>query len=220
MGSAIVKRGGMIPHTYRSLMSIYSGIETKWGFSLPAGYRVLADCGAMDYEHPNYLRLTHVNEWYFPPKLYGQELPDYWRPGFVPFAQNCMADRLAWALEWSNGGDIPVVFCPNSLNMARGYAPNFEGAVYRALIEELSGSWLGMGLGVQLPELKQLFARYIEMVEPVLPASWAKTLRRSLECEMWADEDGAHLIGDDRADEIIKSDLSFPQLGEQLRYTR
>lgn len=201
-------------------MSIYSGIETRWGFTLPVGYRVLADCGAMDYEHPNYLRLTHFGEWYFPPKLYGQELPNHWRSGFIPFAQNSMGDRLAWALEWSNGSDIPVVFCINSFSMARGYAPNFAGAVYRALIEEFSGSWLGEGLGLQSLDLKKRFARYIEVIEVMLPETWTSTLRRALDRELWTDEDGAHLIDDSRADEIIQNDLSFSHLGDQLHYTR
>src|SRR5690348_14105102 len=116
-------------------------VDNRWGIRLPHEYLAMAHSGLLDSEHPNYLRLTDVR-WFHLAHVFGQDIPEYWKPGVIPFAGSPKGDRLCWVLDWQNDRDTPTAFCLRGASWANGYAPNFVGTVYRALLEEFSGSML------------------------------------------------------------------------------
>jgi len=44
-------------------MNIAERIQARWGMKLPDEYLLLSQTSALDFESPNYLRLTQIKEW-------------------------------------------------------------------------------------------------------------------------------------------------------------
>lgn len=201
-------------HTF---MNIAQRIEARWGMKLPDEYLLLSQTGALDFESPNYLLLTQIKEWYIPAKVEGQIVPEYWKPTFVPFAASPMADRLCWVNSWRSPEGIGTAFCFRSSSTAFGYAPNFAGAVYRALLEEFTGS--ALTAIVNPDELKERFKAYVELVSPILMPAWAETLRGITERKIEVADDMAFLLREAEANQIIERYLAFAELNKEVEYT-
>lgn len=198
-------------------MNIAERIQARWGMRLPDEYVLLSQTGALDFESANYLRLTQIKEWYIPAKIEGQIVQEYWKPNFIPFAASPVMDRLCWVTSWKSPAGIGTAFCFGSSSTALGYAPNFAGSVYRALLEEFTGSALIAMFGVD--ELKKTFQAYIELVLPIMLPAWVEKLRAITERKIEVVDDLAILLSEAEANRIIETDLTFPELNKDIVYT-
>lgn len=196
-------------------MNVFSLIEQRWGFVLPEEYKALARAGILDYESPDYLRLTYVR-WYYPPKVEGQDIPEYWKPGIVPFAASPAGDKLCWVLDWQTHRGTGTAYCVRSSSSARGYEPDFAGAIYRAMLEEFLSSFLEESS----PKLAVIFRQYVDRVAPVLPTSWVQTLGELVTREPQFGEDGGFIVSEGEVQGIIERDLAFSHLNVRFQYTR
>jgi hypothetical protein len=197
------------------MVDIFSRIEQRWNFALPEQFRVLSRVGAIDYESPRHINLTNI-KWYHPAKVEGQDIPDYWVPGLVPFAGSPKGDSVCWVLDWKSKFGIGTAFCLRGSNSGTGYAPDFAGAVYRSLLEELSGSFL-----VNTPEeFLDVFRRYIDCVSVIFREGWVNTLTDLMRRPTTVDDDGLRVINVEEVRDIVHRDLVFPQLDVRFKYTR
>jgi hypothetical protein len=197
-------------------MDIFERIERRWGFRVPPEYVSLSQSGVLDYERPEHLRLTHIKEWFIPAQVEGQTIPEYWRPGFIPFASTHMGDYLCWALDWKGEAGVATAFCFRGDYAAEGYAPNFAGSIYRALIDEFSGSRVGENSSIK--HRQETLQGYVTRVAEIMPAAWLDTLQKLSRRELRITDRGAAFLEKGEADEIIRRHLDFEHLNQEIRY--
>jgi len=194
-------------------MDAYSEIERRFGFNLPEEFKILGRAGILDHEHPDYLRLTDVR-WHYPPHVAGQDIPKDFKAGIVPFASSPKGDCLSWVLGWKTDVGIGTAFCLRGSSMARGYAPSFAGAVYRALLEEFADSLLDESV----VRLQGIFRSYVDCVAPVMREPWLNTLNELAGREPQLGDDGAHVLDESELQQLIIRDLQFPHLNAPMKY--
>ena len=119
-------------------------------------------------------------------------------------------------MDWQSDHGIPTAFCLRGANWGRGYAPHFVGTVYRALLEEFSGSMLDESAA----KLGEIFHDHIDAVEPFLPPEWIATLR-ALAARKISFEDGeGFVLEKEESLAIVRRDLNFDQLETEFDYVK
>src|SRR6266498_4983135 len=125
---------------------LYQALEARYGFAIPTTYRQLEQRGCFDAqkfdrERPItsiYLWL-HDTEWWSIEEMLSYQPPEYYKPGFAPFAGTGTGDFWCWWPERASETGIPITLCPHDLNQAHIDAPNFAGWVYRRVLDYAHG---------------------------------------------------------------------------------
>jgi hypothetical protein len=210
--------------------------------NLPPIYQTLWDDGVMqlygpgdraplmsDAEWDSWLQDRYLNG---PPKLLFSDIEwlspleiatwDYGygrRRELIPFATNARMDVYAWYLPWSEDQQWPVVFSPREELDATGYAPDFEGFLFRAFLEECSGSWLGESFGIE--NVARLLERSLSAVSCHLSEGGTELIRDLLSRPTRSDEpDIFATITEQEATETARRILAFEHFDELVMAKR
>lgn len=198
-------------------MSQFASIEKRYGIRIPDLYRTLHDAGHFDPDAgDNYLAFTD-NEWLSPDEIAEYEFLEWQAPHktwFVPFSISARRDEWGWRLDWITDGEPAVVFCERGPE-GFGYAPHFQGFLYRKTLEELSGTWL-----MESTDDAQGLARVkrtVEIVTPHLPAHWAERITELSQREWTTDElEAICVFPRSECEAIAAAELAFPHLDEEF----
>lgn len=185
---------------------------------LPEAYTRLFDAGLLDYRKKRSCIVLDHAEWLTPQDIASVDWPPHVVPGLVPFAQTGSGDHWCWYVPWSGDNEIPVVFSPHDMNRASGFAPNFEGCVYRLVLEQFARSSL---LGERsAARLSKTFKRYAAQLQPFLPRRWGATLSTLAARPVRQAGDAFCLMEEDELRAIISRDLTFARMGKKFRQHR
>lgn len=91
--------------------------------------------------------------------------------GFVPFAVSARGDEDCWRLDWAETTEPPVVLCERGEN-GYGYAPHFQGFLYRKALEEFAGYG-----GIERERDLKRLRHAVTLIAPSLPSAWAGRLQ-------------------------------------------
>lgn len=118
-----------------------TAIRTRYGCELPPSYCALLAKGHFSPSPwENFLAL-HDCEWLPLAEIAAYRFLSFQIAsdgGFVPFAVSARRDEFCWRLDWAAGGEPPVVFCERG-ESGFGYAPHFQGFLFRKALEEFAG---------------------------------------------------------------------------------
>jgi hypothetical protein len=123
---------------------LFRRIEERYVFALPEEYRRLEARGLFalsnpahasdSYEPGSYLWLNDM-EWYSLQQIADFEFQSYHLPGFVPFAFSGGGDYWCWQPVNTDLRGTPVLCCFRDYEFATIYAPNFQSAIYRQILD-------------------------------------------------------------------------------------
>lgn len=133
----------------------------------------------------------------------------------IPFAETPGGDHFCWYLE--DGRTTWIAECPRDEDFATGYAPSFDGFIYRALLEEYCATWL-----VSEPELpavvvRDLLIAYTTKVSETLPPAWLLTLNGVTSHAFVQRGRLFGFITRGEVNELVERDLSFDVLNGALK---
>jgi len=191
-------------------------VRKRWGIILPEDYLRFHSGGLLINDFDRGLRLSRF--WWFTPKQIAEcSLPDYRIEQLVPFAQTWGRDHFCWWVD--SGRPEWIADCPRDSNFAEGIAPHFTGFVYRALLQEFSGSWL---VEQSVADVREILAGYARKVAPLLPPKWATVLIECTTREFVPGKAGNtyQFISPEEMKSFVSRDLNFPMLGSSFRQNR
>lgn len=199
-------------------MDAYEKIRQRFGFSLPDDYLKFWNAGILVSDKVAGLWMSRY-WWLTPDKIANidhYQWPFYKSTSLVPFARTPGGDNYCWF--FSGAKEVWIADCPRDSDFAEGWAPNFEGFVFRSLIEEFMGTWHIKDIA----EASAMFQRYAEMVRSLLRPRWADILahlasRVPVRSTMRGGEGYPCVLTQDEASKIVQSELAFPTLGKEFR---
>lgn len=197
-------------------MDADTSIQQRYGFALPGLYRTLLARGHFSPRPwKNYLSFDDC-EWLTLEAIATYEFLDFQITsdgGFVPFAVSGRRDEWCWRLDWAAQAGPPVVFCEHGEN-GFGYAPDFQGFLYRKALEEFAGHNDFAAQGRKLEDLR----RAVAIITPHLPAAWGKQLRAlaTYDLSEWhrGDYGELYVLPKSELETLIAEHLAFPYLNE------
>lgn len=190
-------------------------IRQRYGFDLPELYRELLSMGRFSTTPwENYLNL-HECEWLSLEEIANYEFLDFQITsdgGFVPFGVSAGRDEYCWRLDWATEAEPPVVFCERG-ESGFGYAPHFQGFLYRQSLEEFAGYG-----GPENERGLASLQRTVAILAPNLPGPWSGHLRELAEHKFADWKKGKHgelyLVTKDELASVITEQLAFRHLNE------
>lgn len=166
-------------------------------------------------DNPNYFWLSEA-EWMPPDEIADYEFEDYQKPGFVPFASTGGGDHWCW---WPSEHPEVVVFCPHDSCEGEFYAPSFIGLIYRCLLD-----YARYVSDEEEHEIRQYLRASATHLSPYLPDSWKDTLNNLASAQRVQQfspngrEAGLGLLTQERYQEIVQRDLTFPLLDQVFEW--
>ena len=220
---------------------LFAAIEAKGSFGLPPIYRQLHNDGVLydiapeewqqhwrEWSITRPLPLLHHPErpeWFNLAEIAEFEQPGYWREDltFVPFAHNGAGDWWCWIPQWTKEGRTPVAFCPHDLNQSNVFSPDFEGFLFRMILEMLARTY---------PEpfspaaLEQATRTDLAQLQPYLRLSWQNIINEIIGRDYQRIEERGPTSADGyycfcpeaEIRDIIQSELDFNRLDETFKH--
>lgn len=198
-------------------MDTITSIRCRYGFDLPELYRKLLAKGHFAPKPwENYLNL-HECEWLSLEEIAAYEFLDFQITsdgGFVPFGITARRDEYCWRIDWATEAEPPIVFCGRG-ESGFGYAPHFQGFLYRQALEEFAGYG-----GPENEKGLATLQRTVGILAPYLASPWAGQLReladrRFAEWKM-GKRGEVYLLAKDELEAVIAEQLPFSHLNERF----
>lgn len=197
-------------------METLAAIQQRYGFEFPGLYQTLLSKGHFSPQPwTNYLVFDDC-EWLSAEAIATYQFLDFQITsdgGFVPFAISARGDEFCWRLDWATGAEAPIVFCERGEG-GFGYAPDFQGSLYRKALEEFAGHNDIAGDKRKLRELQ----RTVSIIGPYLPDPWANQLRELAEHDVGHWKQGKYgelyVLSKPELESRIVEQLAFPHLNE------
>jgi hypothetical protein len=195
----------------------YSNVHKRFAFTVPHEYRLMRDRSWFNPSNPRYLSLDDV-EWMSPHDICGGD-SIFFNFAIPGFAFTGGADHWAWIPQDTTNGSTPVVECPRDSAIARFYAPNFLGTIYRRILDSRT---------VPIDPADRKFRTHLERwshdLAPLLPRAWQTTLADLRLAPLqqfespptrpyWA------LMSRNECDAIVHRHLAFTNLDEDFQWT-
>jgi hypothetical protein len=198
-------------------MDAIASIRERYGFEFPELYRTLLAKGHYSTTPWENLLDLRECEWLSLEEIATYEFLDFQITsdgGFVPFGISSRRDEFCWRLDWATGGEPPIVFCERG-DSGFGFAPHFQGFLYRRALEEFAG-YDGPSDERDLARLRHA----VDILTPYLPGRWAGQLRGLAERDFGRWHRGPrgeiYLVPEDELNATIAEQLAFPHLNEKF----
>ena len=202
----------------RHIMDDLERVEQKHGLRLPEAYRSMQAAGWLDVEaseNPDYFWLSEA-EWMPLDEIADYQPEEYHKPGFVPFASEGDGSHWCW---WPSVHPGKVVLCPRDCEEGEFYAPSFTGFLYRRLLD-----YARCVSDKEEHEIRQYLRASATRLSRHLPTLWKDTLN-DLASAQWVQqfspngrEVGLGLLTQERYQEIVQRDLTFPLLDQVFEW--
>lgn len=192
-------------------MDSLSKVKERFQFTLPNDYLTFFGAGLLENDQSTGLRVSR-HFWLSPDEIASCQWPSYKTRSLVPCAQTPGRDHLCWFVAESE--DPWIAECPRDSDMAEGFAPHFEGLVFRSLLEEFADSWQT----VELNEVSPIYQRYVERVAKVMRRNWVEILWKCASQPVGLNEwKRPKVISAEYMSHVISSELVFPFMGSEFR---
>jgi hypothetical protein len=201
-------------------VNLYDAIQTRYGFAIPDEYREMEQAGLFDAKTDEGadLWMQLDLEWLPPEGILDYTFADYHKPGFVPFAGNCAGDAWCWWPEQTSALGTPVVLCPHDDMEGKVDAPNFQGAIYRRILDYANG----MLTREDEPEARKHLRWFAREMKPYFMPRWIETIEslaaRPFEAWQHGRLQGEGFCSYHEYLDLVKRDLDFPRLGEKFTW--
>jgi len=192
--------------------ALYKEIERLYGFDMPEEYRRLQARGLFNISAPahasafyapgSYLWLNEM-EWYSLQDIVDFEFQPYHLPGFVPFAFTAGGDYWCWQPAHGGSRGARVVCCYHDYELAAVYAPNFQTALYRQILDFCRSSADRDDL-----DSPAFLRRWAADLAEVFPPSWCTRLRSLADAPTRSEQASA----------IERVDISFEHMDTEIRW--
>ena len=195
-------------------MDVEQRILDRYRFNLPPSYLAMRQAGCFDPQQDQHLQFTDL-EWLSLSAIADFVFDKHLIDGLIPFAQTLDGHLWAWYPAIDERHQEAVVFCPDEDEVAVLYAPNFETALYRMFIDELSNTFL-----VERSNHKQAHQQlqhYAAIVHAYLKPSWAARLHSLCERELQQTQTNFYgVISEDELQLILEEDIVYDRLDEEF----
>lgn len=196
----------------------YEVARERWGFEIPADYRRCWEAGLLNRDVCQGLCLSALR-WLSPNEIATLDWPAWKISKLMPFAATFAGDHYCWFFE--SPGRVWVADCPRDSDFASGYAPTFEGFVYRAILEEFVNTRLGKIFELSDADLQALLIAIAERAARILPQEWSAVLnnfaRRPLRSRMLRAVIIQSTASAVEVERVVKRDLGFAMLDREFR---
>jgi hypothetical protein len=198
-------------------MDAITSIRERYGFEFPELYRTLLAKGHFSTTPwENFLDLQDC-EWLSLEDIASYEFLDFQITsdgGFVPLAISARRDEFCWRLDWATGAEPPIVFCERG-ESGFGYAPHFQGFLYRKALESFGG-YDGPDSEKDLKRLRHA----VDIISPYLPGAWSGQLLRLAQRDFAEWKRGklgeVYLFPKEELKAVIAEHLAFAHLDEKF----
>lgn len=187
-------------------------LQAARAFSAPRVFRRMHEEAALEGlpslgEHVQWWSLRRIANW---------QPPSNWSAATdaVPFAQTAAGALWCWYPSWATGNTPPVVLVTPG-EEARLYAPNFEGFLFRQLLEQLSGAHPARDEA----EFTALAGAALDDVRPFLRSNWLALLDAVRERPLHRNEQSGcpQFLEPEEVREIVQRELPFERLNPGLQ---
>lgn len=186
-------------------------VMTRFHFSLPNDYMQFWNAGLLVNDHTKGIRVSR-HSWLSPDEIADCPLPAYKMKSLIPCAQTPGRDHYCWQVTESV--DAWIAECPRDSDFAEGFAPHFEGFVFRSLLDEFADSWWIEDQSL----IAAIFREYATRVSSILRPSWAEAiLKCAAGTPMLNRWNRLGVISEEQASTIIRYELAFPMFGRGFR---
>ncbi|MGE0321142.1 MAG: hypothetical protein AB7K71_22585 [Polyangiaceae bacterium] len=187
-------------------------LQAARAFSAPRVFRRMHEESALD----GLPALGDRVQWWSLKRIANWLPPTNWSAASdaVPFAQTASGELWCWYPSWATGNTPPVVLvAPNE--ETRLYAPNFEGFLFRQLLEQLSGVTSSEADAAKFAAHAR---KGVDAVRPFLRSNWLALLAAVQERPPHLNERTGHLqfLEPEEAREIVQRELPFEDLSPSL----
>jgi hypothetical protein len=186
------------------------GVKARFGFSLPEDYLRFWRAGLLPRERATALNFSRY--WLLSPdQIVDRRWPEYKIKQLVPCARTGGGDHYCWYVPES--GDVWMADCPRDSDIATGFAPHFEGFIFRALLEEFADSWL-----IEDPqEMTATYKDYARRVGEVMRPNWTEILIKLASQGPTINEwEHLQVFSWREAQAIVNAELAFPMLNKEF----
>jgi hypothetical protein len=187
------------------------GVRKRFGFTLPDDYLRLWALGLLNRHNSAWIEVSR-HTWLSPDEIATIKWwPDYKIKSLVPCAQTGGGGHVCWVA--SRGRPKFIADCPRDSDFAKGFAANFEGLLFRSLLDEFSDTWL---VEDDLAAASRKFRRDADLAASVLPNDWGVLLKKLARRRPSINKESGnpHVISFVEVAEIVKKELAFPNLDE------
>ncbi|HXE51371.1 MAG TPA: hypothetical protein VN541_00055 [Tepidisphaeraceae bacterium] len=193
-------------------MKTFDGVIARFDFRPPADYMRFLSAGALANDFKTGMRVSRLS-WRSPKEIDSCLWPEYKIKSLVPCAQTPGRDHYCWSL--SDHPENPwIAECPRDSDFAEGFAPHFEGFVFRALLEEMSGTWLTDDPNTAA----RMFRLNADRSRAGLRHVWAEILDTLASRPVTFNQaNSPRVISEEYAAQVVNSELAFPMLGKQFK---
>jgi hypothetical protein len=155
------------------MIGIYR-LQSRWKIRLPEVYEAMLKRGLFEGQSGSALEFWDVR-WFDLLQIADFQPPEYVIDGLVPFAKQGRGSIWAWWPAHVAPGGLPVVLSPRDSNTGEIYASNFEGFLFRQVVEEMADVQMDDfpdGPGQTISSIKAK----LELIRPCLPQKWTDAL--------------------------------------------
>lgn len=195
-------------------MDVEQRIHDRYRFNLPPSYRAMRLAGCFDPQQDQHIQFTDL-EWLSLTSIADFVFDKHLIDGLIPFAQTLDGHLWAWYPAIDERYQDAVVFCPDEDEVAVLYAPNFETALYRMFIDELSNTFL-----VERSNLKQAqkqLLQYADTLQEFFKPSWSARLQTLCERDLQHTQTNFYgVISEDEMQLILEEDIVYDRLDEEF----
>jgi hypothetical protein len=208
------------------MSTLFDSIAETTGFQLPELFRRMTTDGVTDYTKNRdqwqvkppalYMVSNHV-EWWDLEGIANWAAPDYYALAFVPFAANGAGDLWSWHPASGTEG---IVFVPHDEDAAEHYAPDFEGFLFRHIVQGLAEIYEYEGQTVTPEQHVQAAQANVNTLAPYLRPAWVSLLNELTAGPLEYNKAWRcfGFLKREEAKEIVARELAMPNLGKTFPY--
>lgn len=189
-------------------------IIERYAFSLPETYKAMRAASCFDAQHEHHLQFTDL-EWLRLEAIAAFEFDKHMIDGLIPFAQTLDGHLWAWNPQIDERHDASVVFCPDEDEVAVLYAPDFQTAIYRMLLDELANTFLVERGSLAHAEVQlQVF---VEAASPFLKDQWVERIQELMKRSLQSTQTNFYgVLEEDELADILSDDVAYDRLDEEF----
>lgn len=156
---------------------------------------------------------------------------DYQSTSIVPFALNRAGDIWGWHLDYKNKDCLPIVLCYHDDDEGLFYAPSFEAALFRHILEFASQNNFCLNSGesweMDLQTAQQHISNWKNKFASWFKSEWLLEIERFMTLELKLFQvknkpstgDYYTLISPMECNELVEKYIGFDQLNETFIWT-
>ena len=183
----------------------------RTSMAVPRDYAMLAANG---FDQLN--SITGVFRFLVPDEIDNFDWPVDKLESFVPFAVEPSQATLCWQVESKK-----VYHSLRDYYRALWFAPSFNAAVYRVVLEDLTSTIVAENEDMSLPQFATQVRQAVALFDSCWKPEWTRTIESALATPPTKNPDGSlSYIARKHARQLLANDPTFAELGEEIDHLK